>query len=82
MRLKKDEVANLHTEEIALQIRKSMPSVSRQSYINYLTQLEDIISERKLEKLRPFDPRYGCLVTNISRLPVHKLRALNTYKSL
>ncbi len=73
MRLKKDDVANLHTKEIALQIRNSMPSVSRQSYINYLTQLEDIISERKLEKFRPFDPRYGCLVTNISRLSVHRL---------
>lgn len=73
MRLKKDDIAHLHTKEIALQIRKSMPSVSRQSYINYLTRLEDIISERKLEKFRPFDPRYGCLVTNISRLPVHKL---------
>lgn len=73
MKLKKNDIENLHTKEIALQIRKSMPSVSKHSYINYLTQLEDLISERKLEKFRPFDPRYGCLVTNISRLPVHKL---------
>ena len=73
MRLKKENIENLPTEEIAVQIRKSMPSVSKQSYVDYLTMLEEIISERKTEKFRPFDPASGFLVTNISRLPVDKL---------
>lgn len=73
IRLKKDDIENLHTKEIAIQIRKSMPSVSKKSYIDYLRHLEDLISERKWEKFKPFDPRCGCLVTNISRLPVNKL---------
>lgn len=73
MNLKKEDVENLPLKEIALQIRKSMPSVSKQSYLDYLMQLEELIAGGKTEKLRPFDPASGCLVTNISRLPVHKL---------
>jgi len=73
MLLQKDHIKNLHVEEMAIQIRKSMPSVSRQSYTDYLTMLEKIISQGKTEKFRPFDPATGCLVTNISRLPVDKL---------
>jgi len=73
MRLKKDDIENLPTDELAIQIRKSMPSVSKQSYVGYLTMLEEIISEGKTEKFRPFDPASGYLVTNISRLPVDKL---------
>jgi len=73
MRLKKSDIENLPEEDIAVQIRKSMPSVSKQSYTEYLTKLEEIIFEGKTEKLWPFDPTSGCLVTNISRLPVNKL---------
>jgi NRPS condensation-like uncharacterized protein len=73
IRLKKVDIDNLPTDELAVQIRKSMPSVSRQSYKVYLTMLEEIISEGKTEKLRPFDPASGYLVTNISRLPVDRL---------
>ena len=73
MLLQKDNINNLHVDEMAIQIRKSMPSVSRQSYTDYLTMLEKIISKGKTEKFRPFDPATGCLVTNISRLPVDKL---------
>jgi hypothetical protein len=73
MRLKKSDLENLAVEDIAVQIRKSMPAVSKQSYIEYLKKLEEIISEGKTEKLRPFDPTSGCLVTNISRIPVDKL---------
>ncbi len=73
MMLKKDDIKNLSTEGLAVQFRKSMPSVSKQSYIDYLTMLEAIISEGKTEKFRPYDPDSGFLVTNISRLPVDKL---------
>lgn len=73
MKLKKADIENLPTEEIAAQIRKSMPSVSRQTYLDYLTRLEELIAAGNTEKLRPFDPASGCLVTNISRLPVDRL---------
>ncbi|UCE42648.1 MAG: hypothetical protein JSV17_06750 [Candidatus Aminicenantes bacterium] len=73
MKLKKVDIDNLPVDELAIQIRKSMPSLSNQSYTNYLSQLEDIISEGKTEKFRPFDPASGYLVTNISRLPVDKM---------
>ncbi len=73
MRLKKNDIEKLPTDELAVQIRKSIPVVSKQSYVDYLSQLEEIISEGKTEKFRPFDPESGCLVTNISRLPVDKL---------
>jgi hypothetical protein len=73
MRLKKDDIEHSLTEEMAVRIRKSMPSISKQSYTDYLSQLEEILTEGKKEKFRPFDPASGCLVTNISRLPVDKL---------
>jgi hypothetical protein len=71
--LEKKDVENLQIEDLAIQIRELMPSVSKQSYIEYLAQLERIISERKWGKFRPFNPGSGCLVTNISRLPTEKL---------
>jgi len=71
--LKKELIENSQAKEIAVDIRKSMPHVSRETYINYLGQLEDLISERDAQKLRPFDPDRGCLVTNLSKLPADKL---------
>lgn len=73
IKFRKDDIENLQTEEIAVQIRKSMPSVTSQSYVEYLVCLEDIISEGKMERFKPFDPENGYLVTNISRLPVDRL---------
>lgn len=71
--LKKNDVENLSFEDLAIQIREFMPAVSKQSYVEYLAQLEGIISEKRWEKFRPFDPESGCLVTNISRLPTDRL---------
>jgi len=73
IKLKKEYVENSPTKDIAVKIRKSMPSVSKETYINYLTELEEIISKGKMDEFKPFDPRSGCLVTNISRIPVDKL---------
>lgn len=73
IQLKKDFIENSLTKEIAIKIRESMPSLSREAYIDYLTELEESINEGKMDKLRPFDPRYGCLVTNLSRMPADKL---------
>jgi hypothetical protein len=66
-------VENAIAEELAIQIRKSMPEVSRETYINYLNNLETIILNKDSNKYKPFDPSSGCLITNISRLPVDKL---------
>jgi hypothetical protein len=73
MKLKKADIDNSPPDELAVQIRKSMPAVSKQSYMDYLSHLEKILSGWEAEKIRPFDPESGCLVTNISRLPVDKL---------
>ena len=73
IKLKKENIKNSSAKEIAIQIRESMPAVSKETYISYLTQLEQILSEGKMEQFRPFDPGTGCLVTNISRLPSDKL---------
>ncbi len=70
---KKEHLQDSLTKDIAIQIRKSMPSVSRETYINYLAELEEMISEGRAEKLRPFDPGRGCLVTNLLKLPSDKL---------
>jgi NRPS condensation-like uncharacterized protein len=60
-------------EQLALAIRKGMPAVNKESYLQYLNQLETAIAGRQTEKLRPYDPEKGCLVTNLSQLPVTKL---------
>ena len=73
LKLKKEHIENSPAKGIAVDIRKSMPHVTREIYIQYLTILEDMISEGKAQKLRPFDPDRGCLVTNLSKLPADKL---------
>ena len=73
IKFKKEYIENSLTKEIAVKIRKSMPSVSKETYIDYLAELEEIISEGKMDEFKPFDPKYGCLVTNLSRLPTDKL---------
>ena len=73
IKLRKKFIENTLTKGLAVQIRKSMPSVSKETYINYLTELEEIISRGKMDQFIPFDPKSGCLVTNISRLPSDKL---------
>lgn len=66
-------IENSPAKGIAVQIRKSMPLVSKETYINYLAGLEEIIALGKIDEFRPFDPSSGCLVTNLSKLPADKL---------
>ena len=73
MELKREDIDKMPVEELAVQIRRSMPSVSKQTYTEYLSRLEEIISVGDPKKFRPFDPESGFLVTNISRLPVDRL---------
>jgi hypothetical protein len=71
--LKKEEVEDLQAREIALKIRASMPSVSRQTYVDYLGHLEETIAEGRAGALGPYDPSRGGLVTNLSKLPWDRL---------
>jgi NRPS condensation-like uncharacterized protein len=73
MRLEREDLEKLPVEELAVRIRQSMPSISTRSYTDYFSLLEKIIKEGKTDKLKPFDPASGYLVTNISRLPVDRL---------
>lgn len=58
---------------IALKIRKNMPEVNKEFYIEYLNSLEEIIARGQTYRLRPYDPGKGCLITNLSKLPATKL---------
>jgi len=70
---KVEEIEKLDIHELAIKIRKAMPSISKEGFINFLVYLEAIISERQFHKLKPFDPERGSLVTNLSKLPANKL---------
>ena len=69
----KKQIEILSLERLAAQIREAMPSLSSETYREYLMALEHLLSTGKPEEIRPFDPRYGCLVTNLSRMPTDKL---------
>ncbi len=65
--------ADLSVKEMAARVRRSMPRVSREGYIGYLTGLERMIDEERWGEFRPYDPDKGCLVTNLSKLPAERL---------
>ena len=50
-----------------------MPDITNESYLEYLLGIETIITKRQSNKLIVYDPRRGCLVTNLSMLPSNKL---------
>ncbi|MBN2011690.1 hypothetical protein JW960_20340 [candidate division KSB1 bacterium] len=59
--------------DIAIEIRKHMPDVTPKYYLDYLAHIETLIADARYDKLKPYDPDKGCLVTNLSRLPATKL---------
>jgi hypothetical protein len=71
--LKRAHIEASSAQAIAIQIRQSMPMLSREAYIDFLTSLEEILAAEKWDEFRPYDPERGCLVTNLSRLPADKL---------
>lgn len=71
--LKKVDVENSPVQEIAVHIRRSMPLISKETYIQYISGLEKSMGAAKTDKLKLFDPSHGCLVTNLSKLPSDKL---------
>jgi len=50
-----------------------MPIIGKASFIKFLENLESIIAKQKIDKLKPFDPDHGILITNLSKLPVNQL---------
>jgi hypothetical protein len=71
--LKKEKLERSSAQEIAVKIRKSMPSLSKETYVEFLKKLEEMLSTGRLDEFRPYDPERGCLVTNLSKLPADKL---------
>ena len=70
---KKSDLEKLNISEIAIEIRKSMPDISNERYLEYLLSIETIIAQSQSKKLKLYDPRIGCLVTNLSMMPANKL---------
>ncbi len=71
--LSRERIVRSSLQETAAQIRASMPSVTPENYVRYLAELERMISDKRWERFRPFDPARGCLVTNLSKLPAERL---------
>jgi hypothetical protein len=59
--------------ELAAAIRKSMPALSKEVYAAFLERLEETLSAGREAPVGPYDPRRGCLVTNLSKLPGDRL---------
>jgi len=70
---KKEQLENSRVQEVAIEIRKSMPPLLKETYIDFLKKLEEMLPAGKLDEFRPYDPERGCLVTNLSKLPADKL---------
>lgn len=71
--LKREVIEASPAQATAIQIRQSMPLLSRETYIDFLMGLEGVLSAGRWDEFRPYDPERGCLVTNLSRLPADKL---------
>ena len=71
--LRREQVENSPVKDIALKIRASMPVVSKATFLDYLTGLEETLAGGRPQDLSLYDPGRGCLVTNLSRLPSERL---------
>jgi len=70
---KKERLEDSPVQEVAVEIRKSMPPLSKETYVEFLKKLEEMLAAGRLAEFRPYDPKRGCLVTNLSKLPADKL---------
>jgi hypothetical protein len=69
----REELLSAPIEQVIVKIRDSMPAITRESYRNYLTCQEERIERLDPDAFRPFNPDTGCLVTNLTRMPVERL---------
>jgi hypothetical protein len=77
-----DELVKIDNSELAIKLRKSMPSVNTEGYIKYLENLESEIDRSTIHSLRPYDPETGCMVTNLSKMPIQKLNFGSGYPTI
>ncbi len=70
---KTEDIEQSTFQSLAIQIRKSMPTITTESYLKFLSGIEKLISEQRVDQLRPYHPEAGCLITNLSKLPTNKL---------
>ena len=68
-----DRIEQGDVNELACRIRKNVPVITREKYLGYLQYLEKLIDTEQWAELRPYDPQQGCLVTNLTKLPVNEL---------
>jgi hypothetical protein len=61
------------TNEVAVRIRKAMPVINKETYLVFLAAIEAMIDNKQIDQLRIFDPERGCLVTNLSKMPINRL---------
>jgi hypothetical protein len=66
-------VRDSNINELARKIREKIPVVTREKYLEYLHKLEELIAGGQWSELIPYDPQQGCLVTNLTRLPLNEL---------
>ncbi len=67
------ELDKMDISKLALKIRDSIPSIDTYRYLEYLRDLESETDGTTIHSLNPYDPETGCLVTNLSRMPIQKL---------
>ena len=69
----REELARDEPATLALKLRRAAPQISAERYRDYLAGLETEIESLPTRDLGPYDPDRGCLVTNLSRMPVQRL---------
>jgi hypothetical protein len=69
----REELARETPAALALKLRQAAPEISAERYRDYLAGLETQIESLPTRDLGPYDPDRGCLVTNLSRMPVRRL---------
>jgi hypothetical protein len=70
---KTSDIKMTDIEKLAINIRSGIPHITEETYVKDLSYLEDLMVTNYTDKLRPYDPEEGCLITNLSKLPTHKL---------
>jgi hypothetical protein len=73
LKLNVDDLEEVAHPELALKLRRSIPAINTESYLEYLSKLESEMEQSSIHSLSPYDPEKGCLITNLSRMPVQKL---------
>lgn len=71
VQLERDQVARMDLGAIAAAIRRSMPSVTTDSYTQHLDALTAHGQRESASKV--YDPTAGCLVSNLSHVPLSLL---------